>query len=155
MKMYSKSSSRVSPVICFRSCKSSIYCLPITSVGQFHRAAATQSTRRPSSPHLYLSGAFLRGLRLLPHHDSAAVAGHLPRGDCGLSIREIEKTVAIYLGVPFVAGMLRRHAGLKLKGREWYETRFVRDRAGDAASPAVYHRHHVLSYGKLHHIAPN
>ncbi len=42
-----------------------------------------------------------------------------------ISIVEIAETVAIYLGIPFVAGMVTRYAGLKLKGREWYETRFV------------------------------
>jgi ACR3 family arsenite transporter len=42
-----------------------------------------------------------------------------------VSIVEIAKTVAVYLGVPFVLGIVTRYAGLKLKGREWYETRFV------------------------------
>jgi ACR3 family arsenite transporter len=42
-----------------------------------------------------------------------------------ISIVEIAKTVAIYLGIPFVLGIVTRYVGLKLKGREWYETRFV------------------------------
>jgi arsenite transporter len=42
-----------------------------------------------------------------------------------ISIAEIAKTVAIYLGIPFVAGIATRYVGLRLKGREWYETRFV------------------------------
>jgi len=42
-----------------------------------------------------------------------------------VSIVEIAKTVAVYLGIPFVLGIVTRYAGLKLKGREWYETRFV------------------------------
>ncbi|MGZ4904656.1 MAG: ACR3 family arsenite efflux transporter [Halobacteriota archaeon] len=42
-----------------------------------------------------------------------------------VSISEIAATVAVYLGIPFVAGILTRYAGIRLKGREWYETRFV------------------------------
>jgi ACR3 family arsenite transporter len=42
-----------------------------------------------------------------------------------VSIVEITETVAVYLGIPFVAGIVTRYVGLKLKGREWYETRFV------------------------------
>ncbi|MGZ4907355.1 MAG: ACR3 family arsenite efflux transporter, partial [Halobacteriota archaeon] len=42
-----------------------------------------------------------------------------------VSISEIAATVAVYLGIPFFAGILTRYAGIRLKGREWYETRFV------------------------------
>jgi ACR3 family arsenite transporter len=42
-----------------------------------------------------------------------------------ITIGEIAKSVSIYLGIPFVAGVITRVVGLKIKGREWYETRFI------------------------------
>ncbi|NPV90317.1 MAG: ACR3 family arsenite efflux transporter [Firmicutes bacterium] len=42
-----------------------------------------------------------------------------------ISIADVAKSVAIYLGIPFVAGLLTRLILRPLKGREWYDTRFV------------------------------
>lgn len=42
-----------------------------------------------------------------------------------IGIGQIAKSVFIYLGIPFLAGMLTRLALLRWKGEEWYRTRFI------------------------------
>ena len=42
-----------------------------------------------------------------------------------ITISQIAKSVAIYLGVPFLAGFLSRLVLLKMKGELWYETKFI------------------------------
>jgi ACR3 family arsenite transporter len=43
-----------------------------------------------------------------------------------IGIGQIAKSVGLYLGVPFVAGFLARYVLIRLKGEEWYRTRFIR-----------------------------
>jgi arsenite transporter len=42
-----------------------------------------------------------------------------------ITIGEIARTVFIYLGIPFLAGFLTRWILVRLKGKDWYYTRFV------------------------------
>ncbi len=42
-----------------------------------------------------------------------------------ITIGEIAKSVFIYLGIPFLAGILSRFSLIALKSREWYEKRFI------------------------------
>jgi arsenite transporter len=42
-----------------------------------------------------------------------------------ITIWEIARSVFIYLGIPFIAGIATRFSLIKLKGREWYQSAFM------------------------------
>ena len=42
-----------------------------------------------------------------------------------ISISQIAESVFIYLGIPFIAGIMSRVIGLKTKGKDWYEEKFI------------------------------
>ncbi len=49
----------------------------------------------------------------------------LPTQDVEFSTWDITKAVLIFLGIPLVAGYATRRWGLRVKGREWYDSTFV------------------------------
>lgn len=42
-----------------------------------------------------------------------------------ITIGEIAKSVFIYLGIPFIAGIITRFSLIKLKNKDWYHTKFI------------------------------
>ena len=42
-----------------------------------------------------------------------------------ITIGQIAKSVFIYLGIPFIAGIITRFSLIKLKDKKWYETKFI------------------------------
>jgi ACR3 family arsenite transporter len=42
-----------------------------------------------------------------------------------ISISQIAESVGIYLGIPFALGFLSRYFLIKVKGQEWFETKFI------------------------------
>ena len=45
--------------------------------------------------------------------------------EVNITIAEIAKSVFIYLGIPFIAGFFTRYFLIRIKSKEWYETRFI------------------------------
>jgi len=45
--------------------------------------------------------------------------------DISVSMAESAKTVFIYLGIPFLGGVITRFGLIALKGKQWYETQFI------------------------------
>jgi ACR3 family arsenite transporter len=42
-----------------------------------------------------------------------------------ITIGQIAKSVFVYLGIPFIAGIVSRFSLIRLKGRQWYDTKFI------------------------------
>ena len=42
-----------------------------------------------------------------------------------ITIQEIAKSVGIYLGIPFAAGLISRYSLIRLKGEQWFTTKFI------------------------------
>ncbi len=45
--------------------------------------------------------------------------------EVNITMAEIAKSVFIYLGIPFLAGMITRFVLIKFKNKEWYQTKFI------------------------------
>lgn len=45
--------------------------------------------------------------------------------DVDITMWEIAKSVLIYLGIPFLAGIITRYSLIKLKNKDWYQQKFI------------------------------
>jgi len=45
--------------------------------------------------------------------------------EVNITMAEIAKSVFIYLGIPFLAGMITRFALIRIKNKDWYQTKFI------------------------------
>jgi ACR3 family arsenite transporter len=56
---------------------------------------------------------------------SGWIGGSSASAYVNVSIIDIAKSVFIFLGIPFIAGIISRYALIKKKGKEWYDGTFV------------------------------
>jgi len=49
----------------------------------------------------------------------------MQRLEISITISQIAESVFIYLGIPFIAGIVSRYSLIKLKGEEWYQQKFI------------------------------
>ena len=45
--------------------------------------------------------------------------------EISITISQIAESVFIYLGIPFIAGIVSRYALIKIKGEEWFQQKFI------------------------------
>lgn len=45
--------------------------------------------------------------------------------EVNITISQIAKSVAIYLGIPFAAGIMSRYTFIRLKGQDWFQNKFI------------------------------
>jgi ACR3 family arsenite transporter len=45
--------------------------------------------------------------------------------DIDITMSQIAKSVFVYLGIPFLAGIISRYALIKSKGEEWYQQKYI------------------------------
>ena len=99
---------------------------------------------RAGRVQLDFPGAVFFGLRLRVH-DRAAAMARTGGAIVHITMGEIAQSVGIYLGMPFVAGLVTWKILTRLKGKTWYRTAFhSEDQSADADLPAVHDRRDVL-----------
>ncbi len=71
--------------------------------------------------------------------------------EVNITIGQIAESVFIYLGIPFIAGVITRFVLINVKDKKWYHEKFIPKISPDYPyCPAVYHPGYVLTQGRIH-----
>ena len=102
-------------------------------------------------PELGLPGFLLLGLCLVLYHLPTPAAWHRLGSEVSIAIHQIAESVFIYLGIPFIPGIITRYVLIPREVKSMVRAGLHPENLADNADrPALYHHRDVLAQGRIY-----